>query len=108
MKFIIKNLIQNKIKMGNVNCCSPDANCIGMNQMPVEHIASEKKEQTYGAPTRTDVENSVILWIKFTVVYGEIPDVHDAESYREHMAGGVCNLWASLPGLINKHFIFND
>jgi hypothetical protein len=42
-------------------------------------------------PTRKDIGNSVILWVSFNVVYGAVPDVTDAASYRKHMAGGVCN-----------------
>jgi hypothetical protein len=76
--------------------------------MPLEHVSTKGMNSALNRPTRKDIGNSVILWISFNVVYGALPDVTDAASYRKQMAVGVCNLWASVPGLMNKHFLFDE
>ena len=53
--------------MGNYSCCTLDIQENMANSMPQEHVAvaKDKREKSVGGPTIKDIENSVILWIKF-------------------------------------------
>ena len=60
-------------------------------------------------PTRKDIENSAILYVKFGLVYEspQMPHIKDIESLKAHARAGHFKIWSQIDGLRSKIFFLD-
>ena len=59
-------------------------------------------------PTRQDIEKAVVLDVRFILDFTVIPEMNNAEAYRNWGRSGGQAPWAEVPGLRSKYFTLNE